>query len=180
MLNNILKNLRDLLAAPITYNPNRGEESMTMAPQKINCVGQAGLALIKGFEGLRLQAYKCPAGVWTIGYGHTGSDVTPGLAISSQQAEDLLKKDLTRFENAVFKLVSVTVTQNQFDALVSFCYNLGEGALGKSTLLKLLNAGDAAAAADQFLKWDKAGGKTLAGLTRRRVAERDLFMGGGK
>ncbi|WP_019099941.1 lysozyme [Chromobacterium haemolyticum] len=137
----------------------------------------AGIALVKSFEGLKLIAYKCPAGVWTIGYGHTGPDVTPGQVITQAQADALLARDLERFEAGVARLVKVPMTQNQFDALVCFSYNLGLGALQGSTLLRLLNAGDYAGAAAQFPRWNKAGGKELPGLTRRRSAEHALFLG---
>lgn len=136
----------------------------------------AGIMLIKSFEGLKLVAYKCPAGIWTNGYGHTGPDVTPGQVITQAQADALLARDLERFEAGVSRLVSVQLTQNQFDALVCFSFNLGLGALQGSTLLRLLNAGDYAGAAAQFPRWNKAGGKELPGLTRRRSAEQALFM----
>lgn len=136
-----------------------------------------GVALIKEFEGCKLTAYKCPAGVWTIGIGTT-KGVRPGQVITESQAIDLLETDLAKFEKTVASLVKVPVTQPMFDALVSFAYNVGEGALGKSTLLKKLNARDFAGAADQFLVWNKAGGRALAGLTRRRQAERKLFLKG--
>ena len=137
-------------------------------------IGEKGLELIKSFEGLRLRAYLCPAKVWTIGYGHTG-DVRGGQVITQSQADDLLKQDLRRFEIAVRKLVKVPLTQNQFDALVSFAYNVGEAALSRSTLLRKLNAGDLAGTKLEFAKWNKGGGKVLAGLTRRRDAEANLF-----
>lgn len=136
----------------------------------------AGLALIKQFEGLRLNAYQDMVGVWTIGYGHTGPDVTPGLVINQQQAEQLLSSDLTRFETGVSRLVSVALNPNQFSALVSFSYNLGLGSLQSSTLLRLLNMGDYAGAAAQFPRWDRAGGREVAGLLRRRQAEKALFQ----
>ena len=137
-------------------------------------IGEKGLELIKSFEGLRLRAYLCPAKVWTIGYGHTG-DVRGGQVITQSQADDLLKQDLRRFEIAVRKLAKVPLTQNQFDALVSFAYNVGEAALSRSTLLRKLNAGDLAGTKLEFAKWNKGGGKVLAGLTRRRDAEANLF-----
>ena len=137
-------------------------------------IGEKGLELIKSFEGLRLRAYLCPAKVWTIGYGHTG-DVRGGQVITQSQADDLLKQDLRRFEIAVRKLVKVPLTQNQFDALVSFAYNVGEAALSRSTLLRKLNAGDLAGTKLEFAKWNKGGGKVLAGLTRRRADEANLF-----
>ncbi|MGR2663680.1 lysozyme [Chromobacterium haemolyticum] len=136
----------------------------------------AGITLVKSSEGLKLVAYKCPAGIWTNGYGHTGPDVTPGMVITQAQADALLARDLERFEAGVARLVKVPLNQNQFDALVSFSYNLGLGALQGSTLLRLLNAGDYAGAAAQFPRWNKAGGKELPGLTRRRTAEQSLFQ----
>ena len=136
-----------------------------------------GIKLIQGFEGLRLKAYQDSVGVWTIGYGHTGSDVTPGLVINQAQADALLARDLERFETGVTRLVQVPLNQNQFDALVSFSYNLGLGSLQGSTLLRLLNADDYAGAAAQFPRWNKAGGKELPGLTRRRAAEQAMFLG---
>lgn len=141
--------------------------------------GSKGIDLIKSFEGLKLNAYICPAGIPTIGYGTTRVNSQPvqmGSVITESQAVDYLKADLQQFESAVNGAVKVPVTQNQFDALVSFTYNLGAGNLRSSTLLKKLNAGDYAGAADEFPKWNKAGGKELAGLTRRRNAERDLFL----
>lgn len=138
-------------------------------------ISKQGIALIKRFEGLRNRAYKCSAGVWTIGYGHT-KGVKAGQAITTQQAEEMLQADLKNFEDWVSKLVKVELTQGQFDALVSFCFNLGPGALDSSTLLKLVNQQKFALAADQFKRWNKAGGVELAGLTKRRQAERDLFV----
>jgi GH24 family phage-related lysozyme (muramidase) len=142
-------------------------------PQRINA---AGLKLLKQYEGLRLEAYQCPAGVWTIGYGST-DNVTRGMKITEAQAEELLKKDLVRFENAVRSLVSVPLSDEQFSALVSFTYNVGIGALRDSTLLRLLNQWQYVDAASEFLRWNKAGLQVLAGLTARRNAERMLFMG---
>lgn len=136
----------------------------------------AGLSLIKSFEGCQLAAYKCPAGVLTIGYGHTGSDVTPSLVITAHRAEELLQLDLGKFERAVATALKVPVTANQFAALVALAYNIGPAALAKSTLLRRLNAGRTQEAADQFLVWNRAGGRVLAGLTRRREAERALFL----
>lgn len=137
-------------------------------------ISKAGLDLIKQFEGLYLHAYRCPAGVPTIGYGHTAG-VAMGQTITQQQADDYLRRDVRQFERAVSRLVRVPLTQGQFDALVSFTFNLGEGALAQSTLLRLLNAGDYASAAAQFDRWNKAGGRVLPGLVRRRAAERALF-----
>ena len=137
-------------------------------------ISRAGLDLIKQFEGLYLKAYRCPAGVPTIGYGHTAG-VAMGQTITQQQADDYLRRDVRQFERAVSRLVRVPLTQGQFDALVSFAFNLGEGALAQSTLLRLLNAGDYSGAAAQFDRWNKAGGRVLPGLVRRRAAERALF-----
>lgn len=143
-------------------------------------LGQAGLNLIKEFEGLYLTAYKCPAGVWTIGFGTTGKvdgkAIGKGMKITKEKAEQLLRKDVEQFEQSVDNLVKVPINQNQFDALVSFAYNVGSGALKGSTLLKKLNQKNYQGAADEFLKWNKAGGKILAGLRRRREAERKLFL----
>lgn len=140
----------------------------------------AGLNLIKGFEGKRLTSYDDGVGVWTVGYGTikypNGVRVKKGDTCTEQQAEAYLKNDLAKFEAAINKLVKVSITQNQFDALASFTYNLGETNLANSTLLKKLNKGDYQGAADQFLVWNKAGGKVMKGLVRRREAERALFL----
>lgn len=137
-------------------------------------MSERGLELIKHFEGLKLEAYKCPAGVWTIGYGTT-KGVTAGMKITKEKAEEFLKLDVEKFEKSVLKLVKVDLNQSQFDALVSFTYNLGEGNLSKSTLLKMLNNKDYYGASQEFVRWNKASGKVLAGLTRRRESERNLF-----
>ena len=137
--------------------------------------GAEGLALIKAFEGLGLTAYLCPAGVATIGYGSTGPHVKLGHTITRTQAELLLKLDLLRFESAIARLVTVPLNQNQADALISFAFNVGIGALEKSTLLRKLNDGDYNAVPSQLQRWNKAGGKVLPGLVRRRLAEGELF-----
>ena len=137
-----------------------------------------GLDLIKHFEGFEPKAYLCPAGVLTIGYGSTGKHVTRGQTITEAEATALLAKDVVRFENGVNKL-GVTLTQNQFDALVAFVYNVGEGSFNASTLVKRLKAGDMVGAAAQFGVWNKARVKgvltVLKGLTTRRAAEAALF-----
>lgn len=133
--------------------------------------------VIKEAEGLRLEAYLCPAGVWTIGYGHTGSDVWPGLVITEKWAEQLLEEDLKRFEAYVSGYVRVDLTQDQFDALVSFTYNVGAEAFKNSTLLRKLNAGDYEGASKEFARWNKSKGKVLPGLVKRREKERKLFVG---
>jgi lysozyme len=135
---------------------------------------EKGLALIKEFEGFRALAYLCPAGVWTIGWGHTRG-VTEHDRVTEEMATDMLIEDLAWSEAAVKQYVTVPLNQNQFDALVSFTFNLGQGALAQSTLLRLLNSGEYTAAALQFGRWVKAGTQTLPGLVRRREAERALF-----
>lgn len=141
---------------------------------------EKGMALIKQFEGCKLTAYQDSVGVWTIGYGWTqpvdGKPIRAGMTIKQETAERLLKTGLVSYESDVSRLVKVVLTQGQFDALVSFTYNLGPRSLSTSTLLRKLNAGDYAGAADEFLRWNKAGGKVLNGLTRRREAERALFL----
>jgi lysozyme len=143
--------------------------------------GERGLKLIKEFEGCKLKAYQCPAGVWTIGIGSTrysdGSAVKRGQTLANEEAALLLlSKTLTSYEHAV-NAIKVDLTQNEFDALVSLTYNIGAGNLASSTLVKMLKAGDSKAEiAQQFLRWNKAGGKPLAGLTRRRNAEAELFL----
>jgi lysozyme len=140
-----------------------------------------GLALVKEFEGLRLKAYKCPAAVWTIGYGHTSAAgspiVTSDLEITREDAEGILKDDMEQYEAGVRKYVKVGLTQGQFDALVDFAYNAGVGALAKSTLLKKVNAGKFDEVPAEFMKWTKGGGKELPGLVRRRRAEVKLWRG---
>lgn len=139
--------------------------------------GQAGIDLIKQFEGLKLKAYLDIVGVPTIGFGSTGPDIKIGMTWTPEQCEERLKKDLEKFENAINSAVKAPLTQNQFDALVCFTYNVGSGAFTGSTLLKLLNKSESITkVADQFLRWNKAGGKEVAGLTRRRTAERELFL----
>lgn len=138
---------------------------------------QKAIDLIRQFEGEKLSAYKCPAGIWTIGVGHTGPDVHAGLTITKAESEAILRKDLVRFEEGVSKLVTRPITQDMFDALVSFAFNVGLANLKSSTLLRKLNAGDFQGASDQFTRWDKAGGKILKGLTARRAAEQMLFRG---
>jgi lysozyme len=140
----------------------------------------AGLSLIRQAEGLRLRAYLCPAGVWTIGIGTTvypdGRKVQRGDKCTEQQADRYLAHDLQEFERAVAAMVTVPLTGNQFASLVSLAYNVGIGALRGSTLLRLLNAGDYAGAANQFPRWNRGGGRVLPGLVKRRAAERDLFL----
>ncbi len=134
-----------------------------------------GLALTEQYEGCCLTAYQDQVGVWTIGYGHTGADVTPGLTITQVEAEALLAKDVLAAARCVNTLVKLRLTQGEFDALVDFVFNLGPGNFLRSTLLTALNAGDLAKAAAQFECWDRAGGAVVAGLLRRRQAELRLF-----
>lgn len=134
-----------------------------------------GLALTEQFEGCSLAAYQDQVGVWTIGYGHTGLDVKPGMTITSAQAQALLAQDVSSATACVNRVVTVQLTQEEFDALVDFVFNLGPGAFGNSTMLRELNAGDFTGAAAQFDLWDHAGGAVVAGLLRRRQAEADLF-----
>ena len=141
---------------------------------------QKGIDLIKHYEGLRLKAYVCSAGVLTIGYGTTiypnGNFVKLGDICTLEQAETYLKNDLKRFESAVNRLVGLPINQNQFDALVCFTYNVGVGNLQSSTLLKMINLNRFEEASLQFERWNKAGGKELKGLTLRRLAEKKLFL----
>jgi len=134
--------------------------------------------LIKNFEGCKLEAYPDPASggePWTIGVGST-KGVHKGMIITQEQADEYLINDVAHAANAVNQMVDENMTQGQFDALCSFAFNLGVGNLKNSTLLKKLNGGDVEGAADQFLVWNKAAGKVMAGLTRRREAERTLFL----
>lgn len=144
-------------------------------------ISEAGVDLIKAFEGLKLEAYQDSVGVWTIGYGHTGpvngKKITAGLTITEQDAEELIYNDIAQFEDGVNKLTcELDITQGMFDALVCFAYNVGLGNLAKSTLLKLLKQNKVLEASEQFKVWNKAGGQELAGLTRRRNAEAELFL----
>jgi len=131
--------------------------------------------LVKQFEGLKLNAYRCPAGVCTIGYGHTTSAGAPavkdGMTITKQQADDIFSRDLHKYEAAVERLLHQPLTQHQFDALVDFAYNAGVGNLEKSSLLKKVNAAQFNDVPAELMKWTKGGGKTLPGLVRRRQAE---------
>ncbi|MGB0844468.1 MAG: lysozyme [Alphaproteobacteria bacterium] len=143
-------------------------------------ISAKGLALVKEFEGLYLDAYLDPVGIWTIGYGNTGPEAYQGNKISRRRADELLAQDMFEFEQAVLSLVRVPLNPNQFDALVSFAFNVGEYGLQKSTLLRLLNSGNYAGAAKEFHRWNKGtiGGEkvVLRGLTRRRAAEANLFL----
>ena len=139
-------------------------------------ISPAGVDLVKQFEGCKLTAYQDVVGVWTIGYGHTDG-VKQGNTITQEQADQLLTDDLHETSSAVSNLLKVEVTQSQFDALVSLAFNVGVNAVANSTLLALVNAGKTFEAAEQFCRWNHAGGVVVAGLTRRRYAEKDLFEG---
>lgn len=151
--------------------------SRTTGPKQIS---KDGLELIKHFEGLYLKAYKCPADVWTIGYGHTGmkhqdGTVKAGRAITKEEADRLLDHDMRVFVDRVNRLVTVPLSQNEFDTLVSFDFNTG--GLAKSTLLRRLNIGDHDAVPEQLMRWTRASGKVLPGLVRRRASEVRLWQG---
>ncbi len=139
-------------------------------------MSQAGIdALLKKFEGCKLTSYRCPANVCTIGYGHTSAAGSPtvvdNMKITQKQADDILRKDLVKYETGVHDIVTQPLSQNQFDVLVDFAYNAGLGNLKSSTLLKKVNAGQFDAVPGELMKWTKGGGKTLPGLVRRRQAE---------
>jgi lysozyme len=140
-------------------------------------INRAGLNLIKDFEGLRLIGYRCPAGIPTVGYGHTGPEVRVGRRITEEQANTYLINDVSRFERGVTDAIGTTpTTENEFSAMVSLAYNIGLGAFGKSSVLRHHKAGHRLRAAASFLLWVKAAGKPLPGLVRRRNAERRMFL----
>lgn len=138
-------------------------------------ISSKGIDLIKHFEGLRLESYYCSSNVLTIGYGSTGPHVKTGMRITEVRAEELLVSDLSRFEKAVSELIHVPLTQNEFDAIVSFAFNCGISALGGSTFRKRINAGENKASVfrEEFPRWNNQG---LPGLVRRRAAEVDLAL----
>lgn len=141
-------------------------------------LSQRGIDLIKQFEGYSPKAYPDPAtggAPWTIGYGTT-KGVKPGMIITAEQAEKMLRDDVAKFESGVSALLKVPTTQGQFDAMVSLAYNIGLGNFGKSTLLRKHNEKCYSCAAGQFPVWNRAAGKVMNGLTRRRNAERDVYM----
>jgi len=142
-----------------------------LAARRIN---EAGLAIIKEFEGLVLTPYQCPGRVWTIGYGHTRT-VKPGMVITPGQAEQLLLDDLRLAERAVSRSVEVPLNDNQFSALVAFVFNVGIGNFGRSTLLRLLNRGWYEQVPAQLSRWNRASGEVYGGLARRRAAEARLW-----
>ncbi len=136
-----------------------------------------GLELIKRHEGFREEAYLCPAGIYTIGYGHTGNEVKEGCTITPEEGEILLMADLERYESVVNKFVSAPLTQSAFDALVSFSFNVGAGAFLGSTLFHLVNSDPhQREIADEFNKWVNARGRRLEGLVKRRAEECNLYF----
>ena len=139
-------------------------------------ISEKGKSLIKDFEGFRTHAYQDSVGVWTIGYGHT-KGVTPDMVISAEQGDEMLADVLKEYENYVDTLVTVPLEQNQYDALVSWVYNLGPTNLRSSTLLRVLNEGEYEKVPSEIRRWNKAGGKVLAGLKKRRDAEAEMFEG---
>ena len=142
-------------------------------------ISENGIEFIRQLEGEKLTAYPDIVGIWTIGVGHTGfvdgKPVARGMAITKEKSKELLTADLKRFESAVNDAVQVTLTQNQFDALVSLAFNIGEGAFVRSTLVNKINAGDKKGAAEQFLVWKNAGGRVSQGLLNRRQKEKAMF-----
>lgn len=144
-------------------------------------VTQAGLDLIKQYEGWRERAYRDPVGIWTIGYGHTTMagppKVVPGLKITKQEGEEILARDVEKFAEGVRKLIKTKVSDEQFSALVSFAYNVGLGAFEGSSVLRYVNQGNFIGVPGRLALWTKAGGKTLPGLVKRRAAEGNMFAG---
>jgi len=138
-------------------------------------ITQDGLDFIQDVEGCKLYAYLDTGGVYTIGVGHTGPEVVKGLTCSMEQALQWLKEDSEEAQEGIRKLVKGLLTQNQFNALVSFVFNVGVGAFSKSTMLKLINKGDFDGAANEFPKWNKDNGKEILGLTKRRILEQAVF-----
>ncbi|ENX60743.1 MULTISPECIES: lysozyme [Acinetobacter] len=172
---------RDLLGGKLTQ-PQVNKLNQVIDGFQTNSMltSKTGIDLITSFEDIKLNAYDDGVGVWTIGKGTTvypnGVKVKKGDVCTMDQAKAYFAHDLKRFENAVNSALTVVVNQNQFDALVSLAYNIGEKAFKTSTLVELLNANKFTAAADQFLVWNKGGGKIMKGLVRRRAAERELFL----
>lgn len=143
-------------------------------------ISQNGIDFMASFEGLSLTAYKAlpTEKYWTIGYGHYGADVTQGMTITKAQADTMFSNDLVGYCNAVTNSVHVTVTQAQYDMMVSLCYNIGTGGFRGSSVVTYINQGKIQMAADSFLKWNKSGGQVIQGLVRRRSAERQIFLNG--
>jgi lysozyme len=155
-------------------HPAVGAEGLIMTRR----ISAAGLEHIKHFEGCKLKSYYCIAGRCTIGYGSTGPHVKPGMTITQERAEELLRRDLDAAERAVEELVKVPITQGQADALIDLIFNVGRDAVARSTLLKLLNKGQKAAAGEQLMRWVHSGSAVIAGLQRRRLAARNMWFNG--
>lgn len=139
-------------------------------------INEAGLSLIKSFESCKTKAYRDVVGIWTIGWGHTGVEVKDGLEWSQARCDEQLATDLAKFEQGVTTALLLQASPNQFAAMVAFAFNCGLGAFKSSTLLRCFNKRNTADAAEEFLKWCKAGGVVVPGLLRRRKAERELFL----
>lgn len=144
-------------------------------------VNQATVDLVKQFEGFRAEAYRDPVGVWTVGYGTTaaaGLGIVPkqGMRITEAEAGKLLKRGLEKFAREISPVITAPINENEFGAFLSLAYNIGHGAFARSTALRRFNAGDKRGAADAILMFNKAGGKVMRGLERRREAERALFL----
>lgn len=177
-MNKLIEFITGLLA--LFFRPQK-EEQATLEPEKASPTGMSpdGLAILQYFESCRLEAYWDADGkVWTIGWGDTGPDVVEGLRITQAEADERLRRRLAReFVPGVLAALTRSVNQAQLDAMVDLAYNIGVSAFQGSTLLRLFNAGDQVGAAEQFLRWNKSGGKVLLGLRRRRAADRARFNG---
>ena len=158
----------------VTLAGNRIMEGITGMNWARRHINEDGVTLVKEYEGLHLTPYLCPANIWTIGYGHTRT-VRAGMRVTQEQAAQLLEDDLRIAERAVERLVDVTLTDNQFAALVSFVFNVGTANFERSTLLKLLNRGWYEQVPAQLMRWNRASGEVLGGLARRRAAEARLW-----
>ena len=154
----------------------QGSTGKKVTAAGVQTTSAEGISLIKSFEGLMLTSYYCSSGVLTIGYGSTGAHVREGMTITEAEAERLLKKDLQRFEDAVNRLIEAELTQHEFDAIVSFTFNVGTGALQDSTFRRRMNAGEdkQRCFAEEFPKWVNGSGGPLPGLVRRRTCEVQL------
>lgn len=163
--------------SPSYPSPPNSSDSASYGQRPLQTSAE-GLRLIKHYEGLRLEAYRDPVGILTVGYGHTGPDVFPGMVITESQAEQFLRERLAlEFEPGVRLALTTRPAQHEFDSMVSLAYNIGVAAFQNSTLVTIYNRGDRMGAADQFKRWKYAGGKVLKGLERRRAAERAMFLG---
>lgn len=183
MLKSIVDWLASLFARPNPIPPPRADTlgAATLPHVVVPDVPAAAVAMVKKWEGFRHQAYLCPADVWTVGFGTTrlpgGRPVKPGDTMTQGEAEEALRHDLRAFAAAVDRLITLPLVDHERAALISFTYNVGQGALERSTLRKKLNAGDRAGAAAEFRRWNQASGRVLSGLIRRRADEEALFRG---